>query len=92
MSVEIPHRYRTRNCKRDPAREWLLHISQRPATCPLTCSPSQHFDWSANTLFPEEIPEARDPERTLIVLGGTDIIVDAKVGQPATYIPRSLLI
>lgn len=42
---------------------------------------SQHFDWSANTLFPEEIPDAADHEKTLYVLGGTDIIVDAPVSR-----------
>ena len=35
-------------------------------------------------MFTEEIPDARDPEKTLIVLGGTDIIVDAKVSRYET--------
>ncbi|TRM67722.1 hypothetical protein BD626DRAFT_479629 [Schizophyllum amplum] len=37
----------------------------------------RHFDWSSNSLFYEEIPHARDPARTLYVLGGKDSIVNA---------------
>ena len=40
----------------------------------------QHFDWSANTLFFEEIPNAKDESRTVFFLGGKDAILDAHVG------------
>ncbi|KAF9510851.1 hypothetical protein BS47DRAFT_1406719 [Hydnum rufescens UP504] len=35
----------------------------------------RNFDWSANTLFLEEIPNALDPSRTMFFLGGKDAIV-----------------
>jgi len=35
----------------------------------------RHFDWSSNSLFFEEIPNARDEQKTLYVLGGKDDIV-----------------
>ncbi|KAL1946843.1 hypothetical protein VTO73DRAFT_14947 [Trametes versicolor] len=37
----------------------------------------RHFDWSSNCLWYEEIPNARDPKKTLFVLGGKDSIIDA---------------
>jgi pimeloyl-ACP methyl ester carboxylesterase len=37
----------------------------------------RHFDWASNSLFFEEIPNARDPSRTLFVLGGKDAILNA---------------
>ncbi|KIP10713.1 hypothetical protein PHLGIDRAFT_65260 [Phlebiopsis gigantea 11061_1 CR5-6] len=37
----------------------------------------RHFDWSANALWYEQIPNARDPSRTMFFLGGRDAIVDA---------------
>ncbi|KAI0771592.1 hypothetical protein BD413DRAFT_613097 [Trametes elegans] len=37
----------------------------------------RHFDWSANCLWYEEIPNARDPKKTMFVLGGRDSIIDA---------------
>ncbi|KAG9317401.1 hypothetical protein JVU11DRAFT_1600 [Chiua virens] len=37
----------------------------------------RHFDWSSNSLWFEEIPNARDPKRTLVVLGGKDAILNA---------------
>ncbi len=37
----------------------------------------QHFDWSANTLFFEATPNAKDESRTVFLLGGKDAIVDA---------------
>ncbi|CDO71256.1 hypothetical protein BN946_scf184908.g13 [Trametes cinnabarina] len=37
----------------------------------------RHFDWSANCLWYEEIPNARDPRKTMFVLGGKDSIIDA---------------
>jgi pimeloyl-ACP methyl ester carboxylesterase len=38
----------------------------------------RHFDWSSNALWYEEIPHARDPTRTLFLLGGKDDIVNAE--------------
>ncbi|KAH9899903.1 hypothetical protein C8Q73DRAFT_743742 [Cubamyces lactineus] len=37
----------------------------------------RHFDWSANCLWYEEIPDARDPRKTMFFLGGKDSIIDA---------------
>ena len=39
----------------------------------------RHFDWLSNTLWFEEIPNARDPTRSLFLLGGKDSILDAQV-------------
>jgi hypothetical protein len=39
----------------------------------------RHFDWSANALWYEQIPNARDPSKTMFFLGGKDAIVDASV-------------
>ncbi|KAH0839869.1 hypothetical protein J3R83DRAFT_820 [Lanmaoa asiatica] len=38
----------------------------------------RHFDWSSNSLWFEEIPNARDPKKTLVVLGGKDAILNAE--------------
>ncbi|KAI0081737.1 hypothetical protein K474DRAFT_1612892 [Panus rudis PR-1116 ss-1] len=38
----------------------------------------RHFDWSSNSLWYEEIPNARDPSKTMFFLGGKDDIVDAQ--------------
>ncbi|EPQ59444.1 hypothetical protein GLOTRDRAFT_109691 [Gloeophyllum trabeum ATCC 11539] len=38
----------------------------------------RHFDWSSNSLWYEEIPNARDPARTMFLLGGKDAIVNAE--------------
>jgi hypothetical protein len=35
----------------------------------------RHFDWAANTLWYDEIPNARDERKTKIILGGKDDIV-----------------
>jgi len=35
----------------------------------------RHYDWVANTLWYEEIPNARDPSKTVFVIGGKDEIV-----------------
>lgn len=43
----------------------------------------RHFDWSSNSLFYEEIPNARDKQRTLFVLGGKDDIVASHVSTAA---------
>ncbi|TFL05853.1 hypothetical protein BDV98DRAFT_560740 [Pterulicium gracile] len=37
----------------------------------------RHFDWTSNSLFYEEIPHARDPQKALYVLGGQDDIVNS---------------
>lgn len=39
----------------------------------------RNFDWIANALWYEEIPNARDPTKTMFFLGGNDAIVDASV-------------
>ena len=39
----------------------------------------RHFDCLSNTLWFEEIPNARDPQRSLFFIGGKDSIVDAEV-------------
>ncbi|KAK7060561.1 hypothetical protein VNI00_001327 [Paramarasmius palmivorus] len=38
---------------------------------------TRHFEWSSNTLWYEEIPNARNPSKTLFLLGGKDNIVNA---------------
>ncbi|KAI5455099.1 hypothetical protein NCC49_002370 [Naganishia albida] len=64
-------------CYREPhsAIELLLHwfIASEIG---IANSIQRHFDWSANTLFHDEIPGADDPKRTLVVLGGEDVIID----------------
>jgi hypothetical protein len=40
---------------------------------------TRHFDWSANSLWAQEIPNVRDPSRTLFLLGGKDDILKAEV-------------
>ncbi|TFY64279.1 hypothetical protein EVG20_g5999 [Dentipellis fragilis] len=37
----------------------------------------RNFDWSSNSLWYEEIPNARDPSRTKFFLGGSDSILHA---------------
>jgi len=39
----------------------------------------RQFDWSANSLWYEEIPHARDPSKSMFVLGGKDTIVNSRV-------------
>lgn len=39
----------------------------------------RHFDWSANSLWYEEIPHAKDPSKSMFVLGGKDFIVNSHV-------------
>jgi hypothetical protein len=39
----------------------------------------RHFDWASNSLWYEEIPNARDPSKTVFLLGGKDDIVCAEV-------------
>lgn len=44
----------------------------------------RHFDWVSNSLWFEDIPNARDPQKTLVVLGGQDAILNAEVSLFAT--------
>lgn len=39
----------------------------------------RHFDWASNSLWLEEIPNARDPSKAFFLLGGKDDIVRADV-------------
>lgn len=39
----------------------------------------RHFDWSANSLWYEEIPHAKDPSKSMFVLGGKDFILNSDV-------------
>ena len=39
----------------------------------------RNFDWSANTLFFEEIPDALDPKKTMFFVGGGDSILSGPV-------------
>jgi hypothetical protein len=45
----------------------------------------RHFDWVSNTLWFEEIPNARDPSKTRFFLGGKDDILNAEVGIPGIF-------
>lgn len=47
----------------------------------------RHFNWCDNTLFVEEIPNAREVSRSAIFLGGEDVIVDAT--RARRYLERS---
>jgi hypothetical protein len=38
----------------------------------------RHFDWVSNSLWFEEIPNGRDPSKTLFLLGGKDDIIHAE--------------
>jgi hypothetical protein len=38
----------------------------------------RHFDWSSNALWYEDIPNARDPVKTMFILGAKDSILDAR--------------
>ncbi|KAJ9097607.1 hypothetical protein QFC21_004641 [Naganishia friedmannii] len=65
-------------CYRKPrtAIELLLHwfIASEIG---IANSIQRHFDWSSNTLFHDQIPHANDPSKTLVVLGGEDVIIDS---------------
>jgi hypothetical protein len=41
----------------------------------------RHFDWASNSLWFEEIPNARNPFKTFFLLGGKDDIVQAEVSS-----------
>lgn len=45
----------------------------------------RHFDWNANSLWYEEIPNPRDPKKTKFFLGGRDDIANAKVCSPSYH-------
>lgn len=49
----------------------------------------RHFNWCDNTLFVEEIPNAREATKSAFFLGGRDIIVDAE--RVRRYLERSEL-
>ncbi|KAJ7094688.1 hypothetical protein B0H15DRAFT_830514 [Mycena belliarum] len=38
----------------------------------------RNFDWSSNSLWYEEIPNARNPSKTLFLFGGSDDIIDGE--------------
>lgn len=71
---EILCRYRVG--RRQPTPTAYVRNSLPPAV--LTCS-MPDFDWSSNALWYEDIPNARDPAKTMFILGGKDSIVEAKV-------------
>ena len=50
----------------------------------------RHFDWSSNALWFDEIPNARDPEKTLFLVGGKDAIVNAAVSLPVDILLLSV--
>ncbi len=43
----------------------------------------RQFDWTANTLFFEEIPHARDPSRNKYIVANDDVVLCAPVSPPA---------
>lgn len=45
----------------------------------------RHFCWTSNSLWFEEIPNARDPAKTLFVLGGKDDIVHSEVSTSIEF-------
>jgi len=42
----------------------------------------RQFDWTANTLFFEEIPHARDPSRNKYIVANDDVVLCAPVSSP----------
>ena len=46
--------------------------------------PEPRLQWSANSLFFEEIPNALDPKKTMFYLGGSDSILSAGVRPKTT--------
>ncbi|KAG6333721.1 hypothetical protein ID866_5364 [Astraeus odoratus] len=38
----------------------------------------RHFDWTSNSLWFEDLPNAHDPDKTLVMLGGKDVILNAE--------------
>jgi hypothetical protein len=49
----------------------------------------RQFDWTANTLFFEEIPHARDPARNKFILANDDVVLCASVSLPQKSLTRS---
>ena len=45
----------------------------------VVCLLQRYFSWLNNTLWFEEIPNARDHHHTMFLLGGKDSIVDSEV-------------
>jgi hypothetical protein len=46
----------------------------------------RHFDWASNALWYEEIPNARDPSKSMFVLGGQDSIIKSEVSEPYCHV------
>ena len=44
----------------------------------------RHYDWTANTLFFEEIPHALDPSRNKFIVANDDVVLCAPVSLPQT--------
>jgi hypothetical protein len=44
----------------------------------------RHYDWTANTLFFEEIPHALDPSRNKFIVANDDVVLCAPVSPPQT--------
>lgn len=38
----------------------------------------RHFDWTANCLYPDEVPAFTDPSRTTVFIGAKDAIINAQ--------------
>jgi hypothetical protein len=41
----------------------------------------RNFDWAANSLWYEDIPHARDPDKTVFLLGAKDDIIHTEVSD-----------
>lgn len=50
----------------------------------------RNFDWSSNSLWYEEIPNARDPSKTMFLLGEKDSIINPAVSLQALRSSNSL--
>ena len=51
----------------------------------------RHFDWSASSLWYEELPHEKDPSRLMFVLGGKDFIVNSDVSGFSYFLFFSFL-
>jgi len=49
----------------------------------------RQFDWTANTLFFEEIPHPRDPSRNKFILANNDVVLCASVSPLQKSLTRS---
>lgn len=50
----------------------------------------KQFDWTANTLFFEEIPHARDPSRNKFIMANNDVVFCAPVSHNARSLVERL--